>query len=247
MEIRECIEKVSLSDYEIPFILGEDKEGNILIKDLTKLNNILIAGSTSSGKTNLLKTFMYTVASTMHPSDIVFVCIDLKMTSEYDGYNKSKLLLRKVITDVESAITSLDWCIKEMNTRLESNYSKPSIVILIDEYTELMLNNSEAENLLVELASKGNKVGIHLVLSTSKPSEKVVTDRLKGVFKSRISFYLANANDSKQIIDVEGAEKLEDAGVGIMKLNGESEILQVKTPVTYPSDVDLLQERINHF
>lgn len=85
----------------------------------------------------------------------------------------------------------------------------PFLVLIIDELAELMLaGGRDSEAKLVRLAQKGRAAGIHLTLSTQRPTVDVVTGLLKANIGTRIGFSVASQTDSGVILDAVGAEKL---------------------------------------
>jgi DNA segregation ATPase FtsK/SpoIIIE, S-DNA-T family len=85
----------------------------------------------------------------------------------------------------------------------------PYIVIIIDELADIMMSYpKELESAIVRLAQKSRAVGIHLILSTQRPSVNVITGLIKANIPSRIALKVASQIDSRTIIDTAGAEQL---------------------------------------
>ena len=146
-------------------------------------------------------------------------------------YNGIPHLLSPVITKPKQAIMALKWAHKEMdrrydilestkvrdiesyhNTILKRNAESdpmPYIVIVIDELADLMqAYPRELEAGIVRLAQMSRAVGIHLVVSTQRPSVEVITGLIKANIPTRIALQVASQIDSRTIIDQPGAEKL---------------------------------------
>lgn len=96
----------------------------------------------------------------------------------------------------------------------ENGYELPYIVIIIDEFADLIQSRAgkEIEMNIARLAAKARAAGIHLVLATQRPSVDVITGTIKNNFPKRISFKVTSVNDSKTILQKSGAEKLLGAG-----------------------------------
>jgi S-DNA-T family DNA segregation ATPase FtsK/SpoIIIE len=87
--------------------------------------------------------------------------------------------------------------------------SMPYIVIIIDELADLMASHGrEVEGTIVRLAQMARAVGIHLVVSTQRPSVEVITGLIKANITSRMAFQMASQVDSRTVLDMAGAEKL---------------------------------------
>lgn len=85
----------------------------------------------------------------------------------------------------------------------------PAIVIVIDELSDLMSSNGkEVESVIVRLAQKSRAIGIHLIISTQRPSVEVITGLIKANLPARIALKVGSNIDSRTIIDTPGAEKL---------------------------------------
>jgi S-DNA-T family DNA segregation ATPase FtsK/SpoIIIE len=85
----------------------------------------------------------------------------------------------------------------------------PYIVIVIDEMADLMLTvGKEIEESITRLAALSRAVGIHMIIATQRPSVNIITGTIKANFPGRISFKVAQRNDSRTILDGQGAEAL---------------------------------------
>ncbi|MBI2482455.1 MAG: DNA translocase FtsK 4TM domain-containing protein [Candidatus Vogelbacteria bacterium] len=111
---------------------------------------------------------------------------------------------------VEPALTSSKVTNEETADEIEL---MPYIVIVIDELADIMsAYPRELEAAIVRLAQMSRAVGIHLILSTQRPSVEVITGLIKANIPSRIALQVASQIDSRTIIDMAGAEKLLGAG-----------------------------------
>lgn len=85
----------------------------------------------------------------------------------------------------------------------------PYIVIIIDELADLMgSHGKEVEGAIVRIAQMARAVGIHLIISTQRPSVEVITGLIKANITTRVAFQVATQIDSRTILDMGGAEKL---------------------------------------
>jgi S-DNA-T family DNA segregation ATPase FtsK/SpoIIIE len=214
----------------LSMILGRDVAGASVIANIAKMPHLMIAGSTGSGKTVCVNTLITGLLFQNSPQELKFIMIDPKRV-ELTPYNDIPHLLTPVITDPEKAINSLKWAVKEMENRYDmlsrfgcrniESYNQtvatthkeqdplPYIIIIIDEMADLMATHGrEMEAVVVRLAQMARAIGIHLVLSTQRPSVEVITGLIKANITTRIAFLVASQIDSRTILDSSGAEKL---------------------------------------
>ncbi|MEA1929621.1 MAG: DNA translocase FtsK 4TM domain-containing protein [Patescibacteria group bacterium] len=223
----------STAPHPLYLSLGRSITGASFFSNLTKAPHMLIAGTTGSGKSVVIHTFITSLLYRNPPDLLRFIMIDPKRV-ELALYNKIPHLLTPVVTDPKKAILVLKWAIKEMERRyglLESKAVRdiqsyhqnvrgkdeeekmPYIVVVIDELADIMLAYPrELEAAIVRLAQMSRAVGIHLVLSTQRPSVEVITGLIKANIPSRIALQVASQIDSRTILDMAGAEKLLGAG-----------------------------------
>ena len=221
------------SPHSLLVSLGRGISGPAHFANLAKAPHFLIAGATGSGKSVVIHTFIASLLYRNSPETLRFIMIDPKRV-ELTVYNKTPHLLTPVITDPKKAILALKWAIKEMERRyaeLEKHHVRdiasyhqniavgdefeamPYIVIIIDELADIMATYPrELEAAIVRLAQMSRAVGIHLILSTQRPSVEVITGLIKANIPSRIALQVASQIDSRTIIDMAGAEKLLGAG-----------------------------------
>lgn len=213
--------------------LGRDITGSSHFANLARAPHVLVAGATGSGKSVVIHTFINSLLYRNHPARLRFIMIDPKRV-ELTLYNKIPHLLTPVITDAKKAIFALKWVIKEMERRYnilegsavrdiasfhksfgadEKAEKMPYIVVVIDELADIMSSYPrELEGAIVRLAQMSRAVGIHLVLSTQRPSVDVITGLIKANISTRVALQVSSQIDSRTILDMAGAEKLLGSG-----------------------------------
>ncbi|MBI5400663.1 MAG: DNA translocase FtsK 4TM domain-containing protein [Candidatus Yonathbacteria bacterium] len=111
--------------------------------------------------------------------------------------------------------------VEEENTEAEMPERMPYIVIILDELADIMhAYPRELESAIVRLAQMSRAVGIHLILSTQRPSVNVITGLIKANVPARVALQVSSQIDSRTILDASGAEKLLGAG-DMLYISGE--------------------------
>ena len=172
--------------------LGLDVSGNPVVANIAKMPHVLIAGTTGSGKSVLMNSIISSLLFRASPSELKLILIDPKRVELID-YNGIPHLMTPVIVEVEKILASLKWAMDEMERRykifaergvrnidsyneLAGFQSLPYIVIFVDELADLMaFAPVEVEDAIARLAQMARATGIHLVVSTQRPSVNVIT------------------------------------------------------------------------
>lgn len=91
--LKDCLKELNKDKYSLPIILGKDSNNDIHIKDLKDLKNILISGSTSSGKSVFLNSVINTILNTKSPEEVRLILIDTKI-AEFHIYKDIPHLMK---------------------------------------------------------------------------------------------------------------------------------------------------------
>ena len=212
------------------FVLGRDVTGEPIFANIEKMPHLLIAGATGSGKSVMIHSLIISLLYKNSPATLKLILIDPKRV-ELTVYENIPHLVSPVITEAKKAINVFRWALSEMDRRYEllqkagsrditsynANGGKdeplPYLVIVVDELADLMAQyGREVEGSIVRLAQMARATGLHLILSTQRPSVEVITGLIKANITSRIALQVASQIDSRTILDTAGAEKLLGGG-----------------------------------
>lgn len=238
------------TDKPLTVCLGKGITGLPNFDNLAKMPHVLIAGATGSGKSATIHALITSLLYRNHPENLKFIMIDPKRVelTLYNGIphlltpvitdaKKSILALKWAAKEMDRRYDILE----ERKVRDIQSYHKnileplrkkakdgdelpdtmPYIVVIIDELADLMQAfPRELESGIVRLAQMSRAVGIHLMISTQRPSVNVITGLIKANIPARIALQVASQIDSRTILDMPGAEKLLGAG-DMLYLSGE--------------------------
>ncbi|KKW46386.1 MAG: cell division FtsK/SpoIIIE [Parcubacteria group bacterium GW2011_GWB1_56_8] len=212
------------------FALGRDVTGSPAFADIERMPHLLIAGATGSGKSVMIHSLLVSLLYKHSPSTLKLILIDPKRV-ELSVYEHLPHLVSPVITESKKAVGVFRWAIQEMERRYDllqaagsrdiKSYNAnggrdnplPFLVIVVDELADLMTSyGREVEGSIVRLAQMARATGLHLVLSTQRPSVEIITGLIKANITSRIALQVASQIDSRTILDMAGAEKLLGGG-----------------------------------
>ena len=250
----------------LPVAISRDAQGNPKIIDLAQASHILMAGATKQGKTEAVHSLILSLLCSRTPGEVKFVLIDPKnyeleayktLRREYIA-ELPDVEKKAVLTSAEEAEKSLRSLCLELEKRYETlsegdarnirqynaeaKEKMPYIVAVVDEFADLTVpmwggrKNGGVLNYIVRLAQTGRAVGIHLVITTQRPSPAIITGAIKANFPTRLAFRTAARQDSFAIIDVPGAERLIGGGEMLLECGGE--ITRVQGAHVDEKDID---------
>lgn len=265
VKIKEILANIpkSQANAKILVALGKDIMGRPQATDIAKTPHLLVAGSTGSGKSVCINSFLATILMKYRPDEVKLLLVDPKKV-ELSNYNGVPHLLCPVVTDPKKASVALQKIVSEMEKRYDlfsekgvkniGTYNEwvdkenqksevpikkmPYIVVIIDELADLMLVASkEVEDSIMRITQMARAAGIHLIVATQRPSTDVITGVVKANIPSRISFAVATGIDSRTILDQTGAEKLLGKGDMLFLPMGENDPIRIQG--TYISDDEI--------
>ena len=229
--------------FEVPVAVGEDNYGIYHYIDLVEMPHGLVAGTTKSGKSVCLNTFLLSLIYRFTPEELRLVLIDPKRI-ELGAYEGIPHLAMPVIVDQEDFQSALGWLYDEMERRYKEfeiydehniiDYNEirksngestiPYIIVIMDEFSDWFADaNAEVELYMQKLAAKARAAGINIILATQRPSKDVIKGTIKANFDTRIAFKVSSFEDAKVIMGYGGAEKLEGKGDMLIRYAGRAE------------------------
>ncbi len=213
-------------------ILGLDESGVPLLLRLPspEVAHVLVAGTTGSGKTALVRSIALSLALHNRLGEVQIIFIDPKGNG-FDPFVRLggqggvlPHLLRPPVQDVHQAIFLLGEMVEEMVRRDREKISEPRVVIFIDELADLMEQGGKAmDRLMTRLTQRGRSAGLHVVACTQKPLVASIGSLTRSNFPVRLVGSVASADDAKIAAGIggTGAEQLLGRGDFLLVAKGQ--------------------------
>ncbi len=247
-------EEFRKSTSRLPIALGMNIDGKVSVHGLDDMPHMMITGSKGSGRSMFVNTCILSMCSVRSPDELKLILIDPRHL-ELSVYEDMPHLLASPASDSEDVLSALQWAMKEMETRTENfsvtrtrnlaSYNRrlqkdkrlPEIVIVINEFDDLLyLAGNVIDDLIVRLAQKGGICGIHVIIS----AEKNVPELIKSNIPVCAAFTESSKEDSKSILGVDDAFKLTGKGDMLFRRSGGTRLTRIQAPF-------ITEERISDF
>jgi hypothetical protein len=223
----------------LPYLAGVTPDGEVYHSDLSEAPHMLVGGATGGGKTVFLYSLILNFVEEKGEDNVEFALVDPKETDFIFFDALPNLVRDQVITDSEDAANLFEWLVEEEIPRRkqllresvcrdigEYNEQNPGdpmkpIVVIIDEYSDLLQqlgeDADETEDNVRRIAQIARAQGVHLVVSTQRPSHEAIDTDLRANLDTRVAFRLPKQSDSRILIDEGGAEELGGDGDMLLK------------------------------
>lgn len=232
-----------------PLLVGADLAGKPHFTDLcgSRAPHLLVVGATGSGKSEWMRTAAASLMATHTPADLRLVLIDPKRTA-FQELRRSPYLWERLgvlMPPDDDMMAAFDLLIEEMESRYRElerigapdlwewkqreKSAPPRLVLLCDEYADLVQGareRKELEQRIARLGAKARAAGIHLVLATQRASRDVVTGVIKANLTGRVCLRVAEPLESRLVLNTAGAENLTGNGDLLWSSGGEPVRLQ---------------------
>ena len=230
--------------------LGVKTKGEVVYLDLNEKHHGphgLVAGTTGSGKSEILQSYILSMATFFHPYEVGFVIIDFKgggMVNQFkdlphligaitniDGREITRSLLsikaelrKRQELFAKAEVNHVDAYIKKYKAG-EVDIPLPHLIIIVDEFAELKAEHPDFMKELISAARIGRSLGVHLILATQKPSG-VVDDQIWSNSKFKLCLKVQNKEDSNEVIKRPLAAEIKEPGRAYLQV-GNNEIFEL--------------------
>lgn len=207
----------------------------------------LVAGTTGSGKSEIVQSYILSLAVNFHPHEVGFLLIDYKGGGMANLFAKLPHLLgtitnldkaesMRAMASIKSEMARRQRIFGEHNVNHINGYNKlfklgkveeplPHLFLISDEFAELKKEQPEFMTELVSAARIGRSLGIHLILATQKPTG-VVDDQIWTNSKFKLCLKVQNEGDSKEMLKTPDAANITQAGRAYLQV-GNNEIYEL--------------------
>jgi S-DNA-T family DNA segregation ATPase FtsK/SpoIIIE len=230
--------------------LGINAKKEVVCLDLNEKHHGphgLVAGTTGSGKSEILQSYILSMATLFHPYEVGFVIIDFKgggMVNQFknlphlvgaitniDGREidrsllsiKAELRKRQELFAVAN-VNHIDSYIKKFK-KGEVDIPLPHLILIVDEFAELKMDQPEFMKELISAARIGRSLGVHLILATQKPSG-VVDAQIWSNSKFKLCLKVQNKEDSNEVLKTPLAAEIKEPGRAYIQV-GNNEIFEL--------------------
>ncbi|MEA2614964.1 MAG: segregation ATPase FtsK/SpoIIIE, family [Chloroflexota bacterium] len=229
--------------------VGVSEEGTFVVDLVRDGPHALIGGTTGSGKSELLRSMVASMATVADPDHLTFVLIDYKGGSSFDECSRLPHCVG-VVTDLDEQLgeralrcleaelrhrervlrdagaTDLPDYLRRQQRGEVAQRPLPRLVVVIDEFATMVKEIPDFIDSLVGVAQRGRSLGVHLILATQKPSG-AVNDNIRTNTRLRICLRVEDRQDSTDVIDVADAADIVRLGRGCVRLRpGEVVLIQ---------------------
>lgn len=206
--------------------------------------HVLIAGTTGSGKSELLQTFITSLAVNASPQAVTFLLVDYKGGAAFDALAELPHVVG-VLTDLDPAGSSRSLASLRAELRRREHLEAsggprpPKLVVVIDEFATLAVELPEFLAGMLDVAQRGRSLGLHLVVATQRPAG-VVSPAMRANISARICLRVTDPAESIDVIGIPDAAMLPAAvpGRAIARLGGGTSVFQTaRVSVPAPPEV----------
>ena len=239
----------ALADGRLEMVLGVGEDGAPLVVDLVSEGpHVLVAGTTGSGKSELLRAMVVSAAHRASPDRLNIALIDFKGGAAFDSLaalphvvgtltDLDEHATARVLTGLTAELRHREALLREAGGSLQQI---PRLLIVIDEFAELAAADPNASRAMLGIARRGRSLGVHLVIATQRPSG-VVNDEVRANTDLRVCLRVNSIADSMDVIGDPAASTIDRSlpGRAVLVVAGR-EARHLQTALVTEAEIETL-------
>jgi S-DNA-T family DNA segregation ATPase FtsK/SpoIIIE len=235
----------------LPAVIGRSERGPTIVDIVEDGPHAIVTGTTGTGKSELLVSWVTAIASVNGPDRVTFVLADFKGGTAFEPLRGLRQVAA-VITDLDEdgarrGVSSLtaelrrrEGILAEAGARDIREVGMPRLVIVVDEFAALLAEHPDLGVVFTDVAARGRALGMHLILGTQRAAG-VVRDALAANCPLRVSLRVGDAADSRLMIGTDAAADLpggvESRGLALVRRPADPEPVATRIALTGPADL----------
>lgn len=241
----------------LPAAIGRGERHEIVLDIVDDGPHAIVTGTTGSGKSELLVSWVTAIASRHGPERVTFVLADFKGGTAFEPL-RALPQVTAVITDLDEegarrGVSSLtaelrrrEGVLAAAGARDVREVELPRLVIVVDEFAALLQEHSDLGAVFTDIAARGRALGMHLILGTQRASG-VIRDALAANCPLRISLRVADAADSRVVIGSDAAAELpggvDGRGLALARRPQDTDAVALRVALTGAADLRTIAAR----
>ena len=207
----------------------------------------LVAGTTGSGKSEILQTYILSMATLFHPYEVGFVIIDFKGGGMVNQFKDLPHLLGAItnidgreidrsLMSIKAELQKRQRLFAENDVNNINNYIKlykagkistpiPHLILIVDEFAELKADQPEFMKELISTARIGRSLGVHLILATQKPAGQV-NEQIWSNSRFKLCLKVQTKEDSNEVLKSPLAVEIKEPGRAYLQV-GNNEVFEL--------------------
>lgn len=239
------------SRHGLPATIGRGERDELVVDIVEDGPHAIVTGTTGTGKSELLVSWVAAMASVHGPDRVLFVLADFKGGTAFDPLRQLPQVVA-VITDLDDAgarrgVSSLTAELRRREAVLAAagvrdvrDSDLPRLVIVVDEFAALLQEHADLGAVFTDIAARGRALGMHLVIGTQRASG-VIRDALAANCPLRISLRVGDPADSRLVIGTDAAAQLPGGatsrGLALVRRPQDGEPVAMRVALTGAADL----------
>lgn len=231
--------------------IGLGENGDTVIDLVQDGPHAIVTGTTGTGKSELLMTWVTALCRSYGPEEVTFVLADFKGGTAFEPLRELRQVA-EVITDLDEAearrgVQSLTAELRRRESVLAAAGARdvreidmPRLVIVVDEFAALLQEHPQLGAIFTDIAARGRALGMHLIIGTQRASG-VIRDALAANCPLRLSFRVSDAADSRAIIGSDAASQIPGGpgsrGLVVVRRPQDDDVETSRVALTGPADL----------